>query len=86
MSPGKIVMVVIYAVLAVCALTQGDSALGVWSLRILILLAVVHSIEVAVFFKACRAAGGSLAGHLVSVFFFGVLHMQEIRTAQRGGA
>ena len=35
--------------------------------------AVVHAIETLVFFRLCKAAGGSLPGHLLSVFLFGVL-------------
>lgn len=82
MSPAKFVLLAIYAVLAVLALTQGDSGVGVWSLRILVLLAVVHFIETVVYFKLCKAAGGSLAGHLVNVFLFGVLHVNELKSKQ----
>ena len=82
MSAAKIVLLVIYAVLAGLALTQGDTAAGAWSLRLLIILGVVHLIEVAVFFKLCKAAGGSLVGHLASVFLFGVLHANELKAAQ----
>lgn len=82
MSAGKIVLLVIYVVLAGLAFTQGDSATGIWSLRILGLLAAVHLIETAVYFKLCQSAGGSLAGHLVSVFLFGILHANEIKAAQ----
>jgi uncharacterized protein YhhL (DUF1145 family) len=82
MSAGKIVLLVIYAVLVALALMQGDSSTGVWALRVLGILAVVHAIETAVFFKLCKAAGGSLPGHLVSVFLFGVLHVNEMKAAQ----
>ncbi len=85
MSAGKIVLLLIYAVLAVLALTQGESAVGIWSLRILVLLAVVHFIEVLVYFRLCKAAGGSLAGHLVNVFLFGVLHVNELKAKQVAG-
>jgi uncharacterized protein YhhL (DUF1145 family) len=82
MSAGKIVLLVVYAILAALALTQGDSTAGAWALRALGILAVVHLIETVVFFKLCKAAGGSLPGHLVSVFLFGVLHANEIKVAQ----
>jgi uncharacterized protein YhhL (DUF1145 family) len=82
MSTGKIVLLVVYAVLAGLALTQGDSTTGVWALRILGLLAVVHLIETAVYFKLCQTAPGSLPGNLLSVFLFGVLHVNEIKAAQ----
>lgn len=83
MSAGKIILLVIYAVLAGLALTQGDTTTGIWALRILGILVVVHLIETVVYFKLCQAAGGSLPGHLLSVFLFGVLHVNEIK-ASRG--
>lgn len=79
MSTGKIVLLVIYAVLAALALTQGAAPVGVWSLRLIVLLVVVHSIEVLVFFKTCREAGGSMVGHILNVFLFGVLHVKDIK-------
>jgi len=82
MSTAKIVMLVLYAVLAGLAITQGDTAAGIWSLRLLYLLAVLHIIEVAVYFKLCKAAGGSLGGHLLSVLLFGVLHVKELKASQ----
>ncbi|MEZ5572398.1 MAG: hypothetical protein R3E64_10285 [Halioglobus sp.] len=82
MSPPKIVLLVLYAVLAGLAVTQGDTSVGVWSFRILILLAVVHAIETLVYFKLCKAAGGSLPGHLLNVFLFGVLHVNTLKAAQ----
>ncbi|MFT4518601.1 MAG: hypothetical protein ACI9JM_000982 [Halioglobus sp.] len=81
MSVAKIVMLVIYAVLIGLAATQGDSALAVWSLRILVVLAVVHAIETMAFFKLCKEAGGSLVGHLLSVFVYGQIHVIEIKKA-----
>ena len=82
MSAGKIVLLVIYAVLAGLALTQGDTPTGIWSLRILGVLVVVHLIETAVYFNLCKAAGGSLPAHLLNVFLFGVLHVKELKAAQ----
>ena len=82
MSVPKIVLLLVYVVLAVLAVTQGGSAVGIWSLRLLILLAVVHAIETAVYFKLCAQAGGSLPVHLLNVFLFGVLHVNELKAAQ----
>ena len=84
MSTGKIVLLVIYAILAGLALTQGDMPAGVWALRLILLLVVVHAIEVLVFFKLCREAGGSFAGHIGNVFLFGVLHVKDIKAAAGG--
>ena len=81
MSAAKIIALVTYAVLGVLAVTQPDSAAGIWGLRILVILAVAHTLEMLVFFKACQRAGGSLAWHLGNVFLFGVIHMKEIKAA-----
>jgi uncharacterized protein YhhL (DUF1145 family) len=82
MSAAKIGFLVILAVLAGLAVTQGDTTWGTWSLRLLGILVVVHLIETAVFYKLCKSAGGSLGGHLLSVFLFGVLHVNELKAAQ----
>lgn len=84
MSVPKLVLLVMYAILAWLAFSQGDTTtVGIWSFRLLILLVVVHFVETILYFKLCKAAGGSLAGHLVSVFLFGVLHVNELKAAQR---
>ena len=82
MSTAKKGLLGVYAVLAILAITQGDVALGQWSLRILMILAAVHVVEVLLFFKVCRDAGGSMPCHIVNLFFFGILHVQEIKAAQ----
>ena len=84
MSAAKKVLLVIYAILVVLGLTQGGTAVGVWSLRILAIVAAVHLVEIAVFFRQCQAAGGSLPVHLLNVFLFGVLHTNEMKAARRG--
>ena len=82
MSTGKKLLLVIYAVLALLALTQAGTAVGIWAFRIILILAVAHVVEMLVYFKACQQAGGSLARHLFNVFLFGVLHMKDIKAAQ----
>ncbi len=79
MSTPKIVTLLTYAVLAGLAFTQGGTPLGVWSLRILAILALAHAIEMVVFFKLCKQASGSLAGNLINVFLFGVIHAGEMK-------
>ena len=83
MSPAKIGILLLYLVLAVLAITQGDANVGVWSLRLLLVLAAVHLIEVVVYFKLCQSAGGSLPMHLLNVFLFGVFHVQEMKSARQ---
>ena len=82
MSAAKKVMLGIYVILVALALTQGGTAVGLWSLRILGILAAVHLVEVAVFFRQCQAAGGSLPLHLLNVFLFGVLHTNELKPSR----
>lgn len=84
MSAAKKVLVAVYAVLALLAVTQSDVALGQWSLRILLVLAVAHVVEVAIFYRFCREAGGSMPRHVLNLFFFGILHVQEIKAARAG--
>jgi uncharacterized protein YhhL (DUF1145 family) len=79
MSTAKMILLASYAVLAGLALFMGDTQAGIWGLRILMILAVVHMVEVVVFFKTCQRAGGSVPGHLLNVFLFGVIHVREIK-------
>lgn len=81
MSKGKIVLLVLYAVLAVLAVGQSGTQAGVIAQWIILALVVVHTVELAVFFPLCRKAGGSLVGHMISLFLFGVLHVKELREA-----
>lgn len=82
MSATKKTLIAIYAVLALLAVTQSDIALGQWSLRILLVLAVAHLVEVAIFYRFCREAGGSMVSHVLNLFFFGILHVQELKAAR----
>lgn len=83
MSATKIVMLIIYAVLAVLALSV-SGPVGTWSLAILAVLAVAHTIETVVFYRLCESAGGSLPLHLLNVFLFGVLHVKELKARGAG--
>ena len=81
MSTGKIGSLVIYAILALLAITLAGSQVGTISLRIIQALVVIHALEVLIFFKLCRDAGGSLPGHLLNVFLFGYFHLKELKAA-----
>ena len=83
MSTGKIGSLVLYAILALLAFTQAGSQIGTISIRIIQALVVVHALEVVIFFKLCRDAGGSLPGHLLNIFVFGYFHMKELKAAAR---
>jgi uncharacterized protein YhhL (DUF1145 family) len=79
MSIGKIVLLVLYAVLAILAITQTGTSVGALAVWALLALAVVHAIEVLVFFRLSQRAPGSLAGNLLQVFLFGFLHAAEMK-------
>jgi uncharacterized protein YhhL (DUF1145 family) len=78
MSIGKISALVFYAVLAALAITQAGTQVGAIVNWIIIGLVLVHSLEVIIFYKLCRDAGGSLAGHLLNIFIFGYFHKKEL--------
>jgi hypothetical protein len=79
MSAGKIGALVLYAVLAGLALTQGGTQLGSIASWIIFGLIAVHTLEVVIFFKLCRETDGSMAGHLLQVFAFGYFHVKELK-------
>jgi uncharacterized protein YhhL (DUF1145 family) len=79
MSRGKISALVCYAVLVILAVTQAGSMPGTIVNWVIVALVAVHTLEVVVFFKLCKNAGGSLLGHLFNVFIFGYLHTSELK-------
>ncbi len=81
MSTQKISILIAYLVLAAVALMAAGSTAGTWALNILLILAVAHIIEMGVFFKRCKQAGGSLPMHLLNVFLFGIFHIKEMEKA-----
>jgi hypothetical protein len=81
MSAGKIGCLVLYAVLAAVAVTQAGTMAAEVALWILAAIAVAHLVELGVYFRLCRQAGGSLAGHLLQLFIFGYYHMIEMKAA-----
>lgn len=48
-------------------------------------LALVHGIECVAFLPRLRRAGGSLGGHLLRTFLFGVLHVRSLGAADQAG-
>jgi uncharacterized protein YhhL (DUF1145 family) len=79
MSSTKIAMLVGYAVLAALGIFYSGSAVGVWSVGILGVLALAHLLEMAVFYSRCKQAGGSMPLHLANVFLFGIVHIRELK-------
>jgi len=79
MSAGKIGCLIVYAALAMVALTQQGSAMATLAVWALLVLAVAHTIEMVVLFSLCQRAPGSLPGNLFQVFLFGYFHMVEMK-------
>ena len=79
MSSGKKGALVLYAILAILAITQAGTQIGAVVNWVIIGLVAIHALEVVIYFNLCRKAGGSLVGHLLNVFVFGYFHTQEIK-------
>ena len=82
MSPVKLSILAVYVLLAGIATLGAGSTASIVSFWILGVLAAAHLVEMIVFYGLCKAAQGSLAGHLVQVFLFGVFHAKELKGMQ----
>ncbi len=78
MSVVKVFILVGYAVLVYLAMGMQGSEAAQWAQWLIMGLIVAHVIEVAMFFKKCKAAGGSLPLHMINVLLFGVFHIKEL--------
>lgn len=81
MSAGKIGALVVYAILAVLAVTQAGTSTGAVVNWIIVGLLAAHVVEMVVLFRLCRQASGSLAGNLFNVLLFGYFHMVEMKAS-----
>ena len=79
MSSTKLAILAIYAVIVAVAIVMGGSTAGTFATGLLLLLAVAHLVEMMIFYKRCKEAGGSLAGHMLQMFLFGVFHIRELK-------
>jgi len=79
MSAGKIGSLVLYVALAMVAITQAGTSAATLAVWVLLVLAVVHAIEMLIFFRLCQRAPGSLPGNLLQVFLFGYFHTVEMK-------
>lgn len=79
MSKGKIGALVLYAVLAIIAITQAGTTAGTVANWIIVVLAATHLLEMILLFGLCRKAPGSLGGNLLQVFVFGYFHTVEMK-------
>jgi uncharacterized protein YhhL (DUF1145 family) len=52
---------------------------------LLLVMAAVHALEALAFLPRLRAAGGSLAGHVVQTLLFGFLHVGTLPRPRASG-
>ena len=80
MSGTKIAILASYLVLALVAV-MADGQLSSYAMYILGGLALAHLVEIALFYKRCQQADGSMPVHVLSVFLFGIFHVKELEKA-----
>jgi uncharacterized protein YhhL (DUF1145 family) len=85
MSILKLVLVPIWVLCLVAMIVPGEGAALTLGRRLFFFLVIAHAIECVVFFGRLRRAPGSLAGHLLQTFLFGVVHVRGL-PATEGGA
>lgn len=76
----KIALVLVWIVCA-AAFVVPEAAWTVPARRLFFALIVVHAVECVAFLPRLRAAGGSLAQHVVQTMFFGFLHLRTLRAS-----
>ncbi len=84
MSGAKIAVLVLWAVLIALAATLGGTSIGTFAAWTVGILIVVHLLEMVLFLPLARRAGGSLPGHLLQLFLFGVVHKAEMQASLGG--
>lgn len=77
-SIGKLLVALVWVASAAVFLLASSPAWSGTGRNVLLLMLVVHGIEAAVFLPRLRAAGGSLAGHVVRTLLFGFLHVSQL--------
>ena len=80
MSGAKMGILASYLALALVAVLASGQAAS-YAMWVLGILALAHLVEVAVFYRRCQQAPGSLAAHLLNVFLFGIFHIKELDKA-----
>jgi len=83
MSAQKIVVLVTWIGILAAMFLGGDALIGTIGKFLFGFLVVAHVVECFLFRKELEKAGGSLGGHLVQVFLFGIVHLAEVRRARK---
>jgi len=74
----KLVVGAVWLLCLVAFFLPDTSALALPGRRLFYGLLIVHAIECLVFLPRLRAAGGSLARHLVQTLLFGLFHVRTL--------
>jgi uncharacterized protein YhhL (DUF1145 family) len=74
----KAILAALWIACAVAFVLPDDSAWATPGRRLFFALLVVHAIEVVAFLPRLRAAGGSLAHHVVQTLLFGFVHLRTL--------
>lgn len=77
MRMAKAVVAALWLVCAASFFLSGESILVLAGRGTFGLLVLVHGIECLVFLPRLKALPGSLSGHLLNTFIYGVLHVQQ---------
>ena len=73
-------VLVVYALMAACALLVADAATLIqW---IFIVVAAVHVLEFFAVYKLLKSAPGSMGSHFLHTFLFGYFHWMPIKRDQ----
>lgn len=75
LAVGRILVVLAWLAAASAFLMPDTSPWAATGRSLFLVLLAVHAIEVVAFLPRLRAAGGSLAGHVVQTLLFGFLHV-----------
>lgn len=76
----KFALVLVWIACA-AAFVVPEAAWTVPARRLFFALIVVHAVECVAFLPRLRAAGGSLAQHVVQTLLFGFLHLRTLRAS-----
>lgn len=83
MSFPKIVVLFTWIGGLAAVLLGGDALIATLGKYLLGFLVVAHLMECFLFRKELEKGGGPLGRHLIQVFFFGYVHLAEVRRARK---
>ncbi|MFQ5415615.1 MAG: hypothetical protein ACE5FL_01075 [Myxococcota bacterium] len=79
MSFAKVVLAIAWVLCIASFFVATDSRASGIGKSTFVILSGIHLLECGFFLRRLRDAPGSLAHHLVQTFFFGFIHISEVR-------